>query len=149
VPAREWRAAEHGRAASGRPWWTTRQNETAEAVRLRHAGEFATLRSLAAAVGTALADALRWSAWWAGADEAAVAVQMNTDFVESPLDAAQAQALLAMWQAGSIAWPTLYALYEKGELTRPGVTAGQERALIEGEAAMPGAMPAPLDGDAA
>src|SRR6185503_11102125 len=61
-------------------------NQTAESVRAQHAGEHATLRTIANAASLALSQMARWHAWWAGVNaepiDDATTVGINTDFFE-------------------------------------------------------------------
>jgi len=127
------------------------RGETAEAVRLRHAGDSATLTSIVCSIDEGLTMACRWHAWWQGDDgafraDAPIEVALNRDFFEAMMDAPTATAALTMWQAGAISWRTYFALMQKGEWMRPGIDAETERALITAEqATMPGPEPPVVD----
>lgn len=111
--------------------------ETLGAVAMRHAGEHATIRTIAETVETALTQTLRWSAWWLGTEQAPDAVQavyeLNKDYFTVKLTPQELQALVAALQAETISYQTFYHNITSGGLARPGVTAEQEQALIEGE----------------
>lgn len=121
-------------------------NETATAVRLKQAGDSATLASLVCTVNEGLTLAARWHAWWLGeeaafTDGALVDIALNQDFFEPPMDPTMAQTLLTMWQASGISWETYFYLLQRGEWMRPSAEADDERALIAREAGTSGALP--------
>jgi hypothetical protein len=127
-------------------------DETAESVRLRHAGDVATLSTIACSLDEGLTLAFRWHAWWGGDDDAwahddAVVVAVNKDFFGTPMESTMAQTALTMWQAGGFSWKTFFWLLQRGEWMRPGVTEEEERALIDAEA-MLSRLPAEEDGPA-
>jgi len=113
--------------------------ETAEAVRLRHAGETSALGLLARAQSMGLTQALRIHAWWQGygdvdVDSASkVSIQLNTDFLETRLTAQELDSLVKAWQAGGISGKTLYWNLQTGEIARPNVEYEEERTTIEAE----------------
>jgi Domain of unknown function (DUF4055) len=115
------------------------RGETAEAVRLRHAGEAATLTSIVCAIEEALTLACRWHAWWQGADDAfttdTIVVGLNRDFFEAQMSFETANTAMTMWQSGGISYETYFWLLQKGEWMRPDATLAQEKALIALEAA--------------
>ena len=118
-----------------------RQAETAEAVRLRQAGEHAALSTIVDSASQALTLALQWHAWWVGVDALAsrrqdVEVQLSRDFSEAGLAAQEAAALMQLWQAEAISYKTLYFNLQQGEWARPGVTWEEERADLEAEGAL-------------
>lgn len=109
--------------------------ETAEVVRLKHAGERSALSVLADAIGQALTQAVRWHLWWSGADDAVAAkssITMNPDAM-AELTHEEVTALVATWQAGAISKKTMYHNLEWGEWTRPNVTFEQEEEDIAAE----------------
>jgi hypothetical protein len=98
----------------------------------RSAGERATLQSLCQTISQALTQVLRWHADWKGDtvdDEMVIA--LNQDFVNAEMPTDLLLALLQAVQSGQISWETFYFNLEKGEITRPGVDAETEKALIE------------------
>jgi len=113
--------------------------ETAHAVRMRHAGEHATLRTITVAVEVGLSMALRYLAWWAGANGADgevlpdAALELNKDFFGMTMTAEDLKALMLLWQSGGMAWETFYHNMQKGNLTRPDVDAEEERREISVE----------------
>lgn len=116
--------------------------ETAMAVGLRHAGEHATLRTIANAVELGLTFVLQWMAWWMGTEktpaDTGVLVELNKDFFATRMTSQDLQALVQGLQAEVISWPTFYEAIVRGELARPGVTAEEERAAIA--AGLPGSI---------
>lgn len=108
--------------------------EAAATVAMRHAGDDATLQTIVGAASLGLTMLLRMHAWWAGAsqivDDPKVSVALNTEFVTPaiPLDA-----LSLLAEADKISFATLYYNLGKAGLTRPGVTAEQERQQILAE----------------
>jgi hypothetical protein len=105
--------------------------ETATAVRMRHAGDEASLRTIAVTMGEALTRALRYHAWWMGADEDAVEVSPNMDYVSARLSPDELRAYMELLNNGRISYETFYALLQQGEIARPDVTAEDELAAIE------------------
>jgi hypothetical protein len=105
--------------------------ETATAVRMRHAGDEASLRTVAATMGEALTRALRFHAWWLGVDEQTVEVRPNMDYVSAKLSPDELRAYMELLNNGRIAYETFYALLEAGEVARPGVPVEEELAAIE------------------
>jgi hypothetical protein len=114
---------------------TPKTGETAEAVRLRHSGEHAVLGTMTSAVSQGLSKILRWHIWWMGLEpESRVAgVELNRDYFDSVMSPNEAEALMKMWQAGSITFETLYWNLQRGEWARPGVSVEEEKAQLETE----------------
>lgn len=128
----------------------TRQ-ETAEAVRLRHAGEGASLSVISRSLSMSLTMALRFHAWWQGFDVEAqpddkISVQLNTDYLESALTAQELDALVKAWQAGGISGKTFYYNLQQGEIARPNVTWEEEQEDIKADEPPPVAPATPLPG---
>lgn len=111
--------------------------ETAEAVRLRHAGEHASLSVLTGAVSLGLTRLLRQHAYWLGDDRAmtepGIGCELNRQFFDERLRAQDLQALTAAWQSGGLSAETYYWNLQQGGVARPGVTWLEERRLIEAE----------------
>lgn len=125
-----------------------RQAETAEAVRLRQAGEQSVLSTIVGAVSASLTLALQWTAWWTGLDvlgDKTVECQLSRDFFESRLGAQEVTALVGLWQASAISYETLYWNLQQGEWARPGVTWEEEKDGIDEEDALDEANAEPLD----
>jgi len=107
--------------------------ETATAVRMRHEGEEATLRTIAVTMAEAVRRALAWHAYWMGLPDDQIAVTPNMDFVVATLTPDQIRAYMELLTAGRISYATFYALLQGGEIARPGVSAEDELAAIERE----------------
>ncbi|HTY71460.1 MAG TPA: DUF4055 domain-containing protein, partial [Actinomycetes bacterium] len=130
--------------------------ETATSVEMRHAGEHATLRTIAQSCEQALTQVLRTHAWWAGEggdlpndfDSDEVKFELNKDFFSAKMDAPTLTAWVQALQAEAISYDTFWAAMTDGGLARP-VSAEEELAQIHKQAAAaPGAQmpnaPAPL-----
>ena len=106
--------------------------EASETLLLRSAGERSTLQSIAIVVGLAFTKILRWHAMWAGIKETStISAELNSDFTAAPMTSAELTALMQAWQGGGISYETFYYNLQRGELTRPDITAEDERTLIE------------------
>ena len=60
-------------------------------------------------------------------------VELNRDFIDARLDPQEQSSLMLMLQSGAISYETYYYNLERGELTRPGITAEEEKALIDAQ----------------
>lgn len=106
--------------------------EATDTIMLRSAGERSVLQSMALIVGLGLTRVLRWHAVWMGIQEThTIHVVLNSDFIARPMTSMELTALVAAWQAEAISYETLYWSLQRGELARPGITADNERTLIE------------------
>lgn len=123
-----------------------RSQETATAVRMRHGGEHATLRTEAGSVEADLTRALQIHAWWAGNDatpnDVEASVNLNKDFLPEPMSPEMLKAALAALQSDSASFETFYYWLQRGEMARPGITFEEELAAIRRGG---GGTPAPLD----
>lgn len=113
---------------------TGRQNETATAVGMRHAGEQATLRTIAKTASDALSACAKWHDWWLGSartpQESSASITLNDDFTTTNLGAQELTALFTLWQGGAVDYATLYRNLKRGGYTRAGVSAQDELAAI-------------------
>lgn len=120
--------------------------ETATAVRVRHSGKTATLKTMARRVGSGVTNCMQWQAWWDGdtttPDDAAIFAKVNEIYLDVTLSSDDIKALVLAVQAGTISGETMYEQLKKGELTRPGVTWEQEKKAIDEETAAAGAQAA-------
>jgi hypothetical protein len=120
--------------------------ETATAVLARHAGEHATLRTMAQAMEQGLRAALQIVAWWDGLDakpmDVPVKVELNKDFLQVKAQPQEIQTALATLQAGEISYQTFWNLLTEGGWARYGVTAAEEKLEISRE---PEQLPAPSE----
>ena len=125
--------------------------ETAEAVRLRQAGEHSVLAVMTGAASTGLTLALQWFAFWLGTSPEAmkkVSFELSKDFFAARLSAQDAQALIQAWQAEAISYETLYWNLQNGEWARPGIDWEEEKEQIDEESALdPEDDLAPLPGE--
>jgi hypothetical protein len=113
-----------------------RQAETAEAVRLRQAGEHSVLSTIIGSASAGLTLALQWMSWWTGVDAVGskdIEIQLSKDFFEARLDAQEITALVGLWQASAISYETLYWNLQQGEWARPGITWEEEKDEIDEE----------------
>ena len=105
--------------------------EAAAAIRLRTAGDQASLSSITEALDRGLTQALGLLNLWLGVIPDGVEVLLNKDFFGEQMDADQAIKLMQITQAGYMSVENLMFLYDRGELLRPGVEPQEERELIE------------------
>ena len=85
-------------------------------------------------------------AWWFGTEakleDVEATVELNKGFLPEPMSPQMLQQLLAALMSDSMSFPQFYYLLERGEMTRPGVSAEEELAAIRVGG---GGAPAPLD----
>lgn len=109
--------------------------ETAEAVRLRHSGEGASLKTVAQSIEMGLTLLLQWCVWWQGVEklvsDVKVSVTVNKEFLNIRATAQDIQTALTALQAGEISYATWYDLLTRGRWSREGVTVEDERKEIE------------------
>lgn len=100
-----------------------RSAETAEALRLRQAGDFASMNTISETVGQMLTNMMRVIAWWLGLtkilDDETLFVQLNKDYFESRLTPAMLTALVQAWQSGAMGFRDLYFNMIRGEMIDP------------------------------
>jgi hypothetical protein len=112
-------------------------NETATAVRMRHSGQHATLKTVAQSVEQGLTQLVRWMAFWLFADLAErpdavkASVELNKEFFSVRATPEEVKAALLLLQSDAISYDTFYERLQVGGWTREGVTAAQERTEIE------------------
>ncbi|MGE3276736.1 MAG: DUF4055 domain-containing protein [Vicinamibacterales bacterium] len=109
--------------------------EAAETVKLRSAGDSATLKSIAVVTSLGLSQLLRWVVWWAGVDapDDETTVTLNTDFFGLKMSSDEVKAAMLLWQAGAKSWDDLFFLLQEGGWARPGISAEEELALINAD----------------
>lgn len=108
--------------------------ETSETLTIRRSGESSLLASVACTASTGLTRIVRWHAEWVGTSEANMTkIDLNKDFFGIPMSSSDLSALVQSWQSGAMSYETFYQNLERGELTRPGITAEEERLQIENE----------------
>ena len=109
--------------------------ETATAVIGRHAGEHATLRTIAQVLEQALTRVMKIHAWWAAGSTKAkpededAAFELNKDFFAVKMSSQDLQALVAALQADSISYETFWFNLVRGGVGRP-VSAEEELEAI-------------------
>lgn len=115
--------------------------ETATATRVRHSARTASLKTYARRTSTGLSMCARMHAWWTGETESLtdekILATLNTTFLDGKMPAEELKAWVLTLQAGGCSFETFYEQLVKGELTRPGVTAEEEKAQIDAEAPEP------------
>ena len=120
--------------------------ETATAVLARHAGEHATLRTMAQAMEQGLRSALQTMAWWDGLEsrplDVPVKVELNKDFLQVKAQPQEIQTALQMLQAGEISYKTFWHILTEGGWARYGVTDVEEKDEISRE---PEQLPPPTE----
>ena len=104
--------------------------ETAETHRLRQGREQATVAGTVQTLNDGLSQALTMALNLSGITGEAV-VECNTDLVDARLAPDELRVLVEAYQTGTIAFDTFYYNLRRGEMTRPGVEAEDERAAIE------------------
>ena len=111
--------------------------ETATAVLARHAGEHATLRTVAEAMEKNLSRVLQIMGWWSGLEtlpgEVPAGVTVNKDFLQVKAPPQEIQIALQTLQSGEISYKTFWNLLTEGGWARDNVTADEERAEINRE----------------
>jgi hypothetical protein len=115
--------------------------ESGDALRIRFAGQTASLTSIAISSAQGLEKALKFAAKMVGADPDQVQVRPNLSFVESVMTGQDALNMMQLWQGHAISKETLYEALQKGEIASTERTFEDEQALIEDEMPPPGQMP--------
>lgn len=138
-----------------------RAAETAETARINQGGQSAGLQVVVASVEQTMDRVLRLvSRMTPGAEEGAVEVRLNRDFVDITMEPARLTALVQALQAGAISHDTFLWNLAQAEVLPPGTDPEDEKAAIaaDDDAAMarlkaaglpgPGAQAAPAGGEA-
>lgn len=114
--------------------------ETASAVRMRHAGEFANLRSIAGVLEVGLTLMLQMMAWWVGLEEkpadVEAGVELNKEYLDVKASAQEVQVALTALQAGEISFETWWNFLTTGGWGREGIDAAAERDSINKQKAL-------------
>lgn len=109
--------------------------ETATSVITRMQGAESPMQSLVFTVSQGLTQCLQMHAWWAGTTEdpadTAIHMHLNKDLVANSMDPAMLKALMEAYLNGTMTFETWFHNLQKGEITRPQVTAEEEKDLIE------------------
>lgn len=108
--------------------------ETASAVRMRHAGDVATLRAIAGSVELGLTMVLQIVAWWAGTEalpaDTEVSVELNKEYLNIKATSNDVMAALQALQAERISYETWWHILMTGGWGREGVSAEIEQEAI-------------------
>jgi hypothetical protein len=115
-----------------------RAAESGDALRIRFAGQTATITSIALSSAAGLEKALKHAAKMVGANPEEVIVTPNLSFIDSTLSGSDALQLVQVWQAGAISKLTLYEALQRGEIASTERPFDEEQALIEDEMPPPG-----------
>ena len=107
------------------------QSEAADTVRLRTAGDQATLAGLTETLDRGLTQALGLLNAWLGSPTEDAEVILNNDFFSDQMSADEAVKLMQIVQAGYMTVDNLLFLYDKGELLRPNTDPTEEKEMIE------------------
>lgn len=110
-----------------------RQAEAAQTHELKRGGENSVLSTLAASVETTLTKALQFMAEWLGMNPANVFIELNKDYLPSPMDSSMLREWVAAYQAGTISFETFIKTLQDGELISENITAEEEREKINAE----------------
>lgn len=122
--------------------------ETAETHRLRQGREQATVASTVQTLNDGLSVAVTMMLQLSGI-EGEADVQANTDLVDAKLAPDEMRVLVEAYQTGAMSFDTFYHNLRRGEMTRPGVEAEDEKALIEaGIGQQMAALPPAVGGEA-
>lgn len=106
--------------------------EAFETTALRSMGERSVLQSAANIVSLGVTQLLRWHAMWMGIRALeTINAELNSDFISTQLKGSELTELVKAWQAGAISYETLYWNLQRGEITRPDISAEDEQTLLE------------------
>ena len=103
--------------------------EAADTVRMRYAGDSATLSNVVDCIEQGMMKAIDWLGNWIGI-EAKTEMTLNRDFVSLKLDALMLTAMVGALQAGTISQDTFLYNLQLGELLPPNRTIEDEKVLI-------------------
>lgn len=110
---------------------------TATEVKLRHAGEYATLSSIVGSVSQGLSKAVQWHSWWMGSErdiDKEMGLTLSTDFIAIDMSPEELNAVMKAHQAGEISFETFFYRLQKGGFYATGTTLEDERSRLEKEA---------------
>lgn len=107
-----------------------RAAEAADTLNIRSSGETSVLASLAASVGQAIEDAVRFMAEWAGM-AGNVSIKLNNDFVAVKMTAQELTALFQTYQGGGMAFADFLFNLKRGEIIQEDRTEEAIRSEIE------------------
>ncbi len=118
--------------------------ESGDALKIRFAGQTATLTSIAIASASGLEKALKHVAVFMGLNPDDVTVTPNLSFIDSTLTGVDALNLVKIWQANVISKQTLYEALQRGEIASTERDFEDEQGLIEDEMPPPSALLPPM-----
>ena len=104
--------------------------ESADSIRLRQNAEASTLVGVVKTVERAIKQALITMAEWEGV-AGDVVVNLNTDFVDTKINAQDMSSLMGAWQSGGISHDTFLFNMKKGEILAPDTTIEDEKSKID------------------
>ena len=107
--------------------------EAADTVRLRQNAEASTLMSTVKTVEQAIQTALQVMAEWEGI-KGDVTVKLNTDFVDTKINAQDMTSLMGAWQSGGISHETFLYNMKRGEILDPETSIEDEKDRIDVQA---------------
>ncbi len=115
----------------------TKVEETATAIAVRHGGETATLRTVAAAIERGFSRVIQTTLWWLGteakAEDVKASVALNKDYQAQKMTSEELKSWVLASQSGDISHETFWLALDRGGVARPGITSEEERAQIEKE----------------
>lgn len=117
--------------------------EAAETARIYQSAESGTLGSLTLSASDSFTDLIKYWLEWQGVEQPDIRVEMNTDYVDSRMDASGMTSILSAWMAGAISYETLFYNLRNGEIIPDGVSSEDELDKIESR---PPTMPDTPDG---
>jgi hypothetical protein len=107
--------------------------EATDTVRLRQNAEASTLVSTVKSVEQAIQTALQVMAEWEGIT-GDISLKLNTDFVDTKINAQDMTSLMGAWQSGAISHETFLYNMKRGEILAPDVSIEDERDRIDVQA---------------
>jgi hypothetical protein len=111
--------------------------ETMGAVAMRHSGEHATLRTVAATVEQGLTALLRIHSWWAAGSaertprDVDARVELNKDFFAVKMTGDELRSWVLAYQGGTVSFATFWAALIRGQVARPVEAEEELRAIRE------------------
>lgn len=106
--------------------------EAAETARIRQAGESSLLAMVTDVLSEGLTEIMKDYVWWAGQDNVdTVSVELNTDFIDYRLDAAEIAGFVSAYLQGGLSFDSLFYNLKKGEAYPEGRTMEEEQRSIE------------------
>lgn len=106
--------------------------EAAETVRLRQSADTATAAQIANNISRAYSELYTWYLMFQLTPEAQVGeVVVNTDILDTAMDAGTMTSLVSAWQQGAISQDTMLYNLKKGEVLPPDRSEEQEKSLVD------------------